>query len=115
MQSLICKETIYLRGVLSSVVSMFDSLRSGLFDKLRKKLHVFSDTPPGAISAVVFYKSVVLGKAELATSGGHIVPRLALCADKGSIHMLEKKYKRIGILQNRTSGHMSVQTAIRLT
>ncbi|XP_021359868.1 uncharacterized protein LOC110454597 [Mizuhopecten yessoensis] len=66
------------------------SYAGGLADKSRKELHVFSDASNDAIASVVYLRTIdaeghvslsfVLGKAKVAPSGGHTIPRLELCA-----------------------------------
>ncbi|XP_048759507.2 uncharacterized protein LOC125669103 [Ostrea edulis] len=56
-------------------------------DTVDKKLHIFSDAPEKAIAAVAYFTSVrhssigfVLGKAKVAPTHGHSIPRLEPCA-----------------------------------
>ncbi|XP_021341515.1 uncharacterized protein LOC110442309 [Mizuhopecten yessoensis] len=63
---------------------------SGTTGKNINELHVFSDSSSEAIAAVAFLRTIncegqtevsfVLGKAKLASAGGHTIPRLELCA-----------------------------------
>lgn len=59
-------------------------------DVKRRELHIFSDASQRAISAVAYLKmysinedhhvSFIHGKAKVAPSQGHTIPRLELCA-----------------------------------
>ncbi|XP_061190337.1 uncharacterized protein LOC133198227 [Saccostrea echinata] len=82
------KSLVDLQSILIHVPRCYVNLSSSEVE--RRKLHVFSDASQRAISAVAYLKicdvsgghhvSFVHGKARVAPSQGHTIPRLELCA-----------------------------------
>lgn len=80
---------------------------ASLRESVRKELHVYCDASEQAIAAVAYFKAIspdneqhcgfALGKAKVAPTHGHSVPRLELCGAVLAIEVYEKVSEALGV------------------
>lgn len=95
---------------------------AGLKNAVKKELHVFCDASEQAISAVVYLRTkdidnnyhvgFVLGKAKVAPTHGHTIPRLELCASVLAVQIYETVVEELDIEPDVTRFYSDSQVVL---